>query len=209
MIAEVSHATPSVTTPIDTFWCLEGLVDQGGVKRRIPVNSNPFHVGRHAKCDLVLHSRNVSKSHADLISAGELLAVRDLQSTNGTYVNGKRIAGDALLNEGDFVQFADMEFRAAKEVSQNFERTVEKSNVGGPGVLSQFDRLINQQCIVPFFQPVVALGPEETIGYEVLARSTLKGLENPHEMFSTAARLNLEEKLSACAGRSASWQDAN
>ena len=94
MIAEVSHATPSVITPIDTFWCLEGLVHQGGVKRRIPVNSNPFHVGRHAKCDLVLHSRNVSKSHADLISAGELLAVRDLQSTNGTYVNGKRIAGD-------------------------------------------------------------------------------------------------------------------
>jgi EAL domain-containing protein (putative c-di-GMP-specific phosphodiesterase class I) len=197
MIAEISVANPSVTTPIDTFWCLEGLVDQGQIKRHIPVKSNPFQVGRHPKCDLVLQSRNISKSHAHLISAGELLAVRDLQSTNGTYVNGKRISSDTLLNEGDFVQFADTEFRTTKEVAKNFERTIEKSNVGAPGVLSQFDRLINQQCIVPFFQPVVAFGSEKTIGYEVLARSTLKGLENPQEMFSTAARLNLEEKLSS------------
>ncbi len=196
MMADLSFAQPVSTTPIDTYWCLEGLVGQGDVKRRIPINSNPFHVGRHPKCDLVLPSRNVSKAHADLISAGEILAVRDLQSTNGTYVNGKRISSDTLLKEGDFVQFGDTEFRASKEVSENAERTLEKSDIGQMGVLSQFDRLINKQCIVPFFQPVVELDGGTTIGYEVLARSTVKGLENPKEMFFTAARLNLEEKLS-------------
>ncbi len=102
-----------------------------------------------------------------------------------------------MLNAGDFVQFADMEFRVSQELSLNAERTVEKSGTGGMGILSQFDRLINERCIVPFFQPVVAFGAGNTIGYEVLARSTLKGLENPQEMFSTAARLNLEEKLIA------------
>jgi EAL domain-containing protein (putative c-di-GMP-specific phosphodiesterase class I) len=197
MIAELSLETPANRTPIDTQWCLEGLIHEGDEQRRIPVNSNPFHVGRAPQCDLVLPSRNVSKSHAQLISAGEILAVRDLRSTNGTYVNGKRITADTLLNEGDFVQFGDVEFRTSREAQQNTERTLEKSDIGTTGVLSQFDRLINQRCIVPFFQPVVELGGGTTIGFEVLARSTVKGMEQPHEMFSTAAKLHLEEKLSA------------
>jgi EAL domain-containing protein (putative c-di-GMP-specific phosphodiesterase class I) len=197
MIAGLGLEIPTTATPIDTHWCLEGLVHQGDVQRRIAVNSNPFHVGRSPQCNLVLPSRNVSKSHAQLISAGEILAVRDLGSTNGTYVNSKRITADALLNEGDFVQFGDTEFRTSRETVQNAERTVEKSNIGGAGVLSQFDRLLNQRCIVPFFQPVVELGAGTTIGFEVLARSTVKGMEGPLEMFSTAAKLNLEEKLSA------------
>jgi EAL domain-containing protein (putative c-di-GMP-specific phosphodiesterase class I) len=197
MIAELTLQTPANATPIETNWCLEGLIHEGDVQRRIPVNSNPFHVGRSPQCDLVLPSRNVSKSHAHMISAGEILAVRDLKSTNGTYVNSNRITGDILLNAGDFVQFGDVEFRIGRETPQNAEQTVEKSNIGTAGVLSQFDRLLNQRCIVPYFQPVIELGSGNTVGYEVLARSTVKGMEGPLEMFSTAAKLNLEERLSA------------
>ena len=197
MIAELSLQPPANATPIETNWCLEGLIHEGDVKRRIPVNSNPFHVGRNPQCDLVLPSRNVSKSHAHLISAGEILAVRDLRSTNGTYVNGNRITGDTLLNEADFLQFGDTEFRVSRETPQNTEQTLEKSDVAAAGVLRQFDKLLNQRCIVPFFQPVIDLASGSTVGYEVLARSTVKGMEGPNEMFSTAAKLNLEERLSA------------
>jgi len=202
MIAGAKLTHPMETADASTSWCVEGLVGQAEVARRVPVHSNPFHVGRSPTANLVLASRNVSKSHADLITNGEILAVRDLNSTNGTYVNGKRITGDALLKEGDFVRFADMEFRVGKEISKNADRTLETVDHGGLGVLGQFDRLINERCIVPFFQPVVAFDDENadghnTFGYEVLARSALKGLENPTEMFSTAARLNLEGKLSA------------
>jgi EAL domain-containing protein (putative c-di-GMP-specific phosphodiesterase class I) len=197
MTAELSLQLPTSATPIETNWCLEGLIHEGDVQRRIPINSNPFHVGRTPQCDLVLPSRNVSKSHAQLISAGDILAVRDLKSTNGTYVNSNRITGDTLFHAGDFVQFGDVEFRVSRETPQNAEQTLEKSNIGGAGVLSQFDRLLNHRCIVPYFQPVIELGSRETIGYEVLARSTVKGMERPQEMFSTAAKLNLEERLSA------------
>jgi len=197
MIAELTLQTPANATPIETNWCLEGLIHEGDVQRRIPVNSNPFHVGRSPQCDLVLPSRNVSKSHAHLISAGEILAVRDLRSTNGTYMNGNRIMGDTLLKEGDFLQFGDTEFRISRETPQNAEQTLEKSDVAAAGVLRQFDRLLNQRCIVPYFQPVIELGSGNTVGYEVLARSTVKGMEGPLEMFSTAAKLNLEERLSA------------
>jgi EAL domain-containing protein (putative c-di-GMP-specific phosphodiesterase class I) len=202
MIAGARLAHPVETAEVGTSWCVEGLVGQDEVARRVPVHSNPFHVGRSPTANLVLASRNASKLHADLITNGEILAVRDLNSTNGTYVNGKRITSDTLLKEGDFVRFADMEFRVGKEIAKNADRTLETVDHGGLGVLGQFDRLINERCIVPFFQPVVAFDDENanghnTFGYEVLARSTLKGLENPTEMFSTAARLNLEEKLSA------------
>jgi EAL domain-containing protein (putative c-di-GMP-specific phosphodiesterase class I) len=202
MIAEVRLAPTQGTAVAGMQWCVEGLLGQDGVARRIPVHSNPFHVGRNPTLNLVLASSNVSKLHAALISNGEILAVRDLNSTNGTYVNGRRITSDTLLKEGDFVRFADMEFRVGKEISKHADRTQETVDHGGLGVLGQFDRLINERCIIPFFQPVVAFDDKSasghsTFGYEALARSTLKGLENPAEMFSTAARLNLEEKLSA------------
>ena len=44
----------------------------------------------------------------------------------------------------------------------------------------------------PHFQPIVMLAGRQTVGYELLARSSLTGLENPAAMFSAAERLNQE-----------------
>jgi len=57
-------------------------------------------VGRSAEADLRLADTGVSRSHAELRVEGDGVRVVDLQSTNGTLVNGRRIR-DAVLSDGD------------------------------------------------------------------------------------------------------------
>ncbi|MCA9051039.1 MAG: EAL domain-containing protein, partial [Planctomycetaceae bacterium] len=59
-----------------------------------------------------------------------------------------------------------------------------------------FDRLINRPDIDPYFQPLVALSDSSTIGYEVLVRSRIKGLETPDKIFRIAALRLSEARLS-------------
>src|SRR5262249_46703695 len=47
-----------------------------------------------------------------------------------------------------------------------------------------------------YFQPIVELDNQQTVGHEVLGRSNMIGLESPYEMFNAAACLNLELELS-------------
>lgn len=61
----------------------------------------------------------------------------------------------------------------------------------------QFDRLINEAAVVPYFQPVVALSDTQRVtGYEVFGRSQLFGLQTPEEMFSVASQMGMEADLS-------------
>jgi EAL domain-containing protein (putative c-di-GMP-specific phosphodiesterase class I) len=164
--------------------------------QRIPVNTRPFQVGRQPHLSLYLPSRNVSKLHAEMVGTDAEFWVRDLASTNGTYLNGRRIKDESLISDGDLVQFADMEFRVGRVDSTVGGQTMVVSSPDSGWVLSQFDRLINDHCVVPFFQPIFSFATRQACAYEVLARSTLKGLENPGKMFLAATRLQLEAPLS-------------
>jgi len=68
-------------------------------------------VGRQAEhCDIVLTRKSVSKIHCVIARTDGLLFVRDLDSTNGTKVNGQRIIRGALL-PGDQLAFAGEKFK--------------------------------------------------------------------------------------------------
>ncbi len=55
---------------------------------------------------------------------------------------------------------------------------------------------MENRLVTPFFQPIIDLTNGRYIGYEVLARSRLFGLESCAAMFNAAARLNMEVELS-------------
>jgi len=61
---------------------------------------------------------------------------------------------------------------------------------------TQFDKLLSEPAVIPHFQPIVRLEDSRRVGYEVLARSRLPGLETPAQMFRVAAELGLERELS-------------
>jgi hypothetical protein len=76
------------------------------------------HVGRASDSELSLNDVSVSKVHAALVMNQEgTLLVADTGSTNGTFINGRRIAyGEARqIDEGDVVGFGDVEVRFRKE----------------------------------------------------------------------------------------------
>jgi len=68
-------------------------------------------VGRGHDCDLKLAHGTASRHHAELIADEDRLRLRDLASLNGTYVNGERISGECVLNDGDVVAFGMPSFR--------------------------------------------------------------------------------------------------
>lgn len=61
-------------------------------------------VGRQAQCDLTLRHDDVSRRHAEIGFEDDRFIVRDLGSTNGTYLNGKEIGGTEPLSSGDRIE---------------------------------------------------------------------------------------------------------
>ena len=76
----------------------------------IEVTSGMTIVGRHPQCDARLDSLRISRRHAGLIAQGAKVLVRDLGSTNGTWINERRCeSGTAEI--GDEIRFAHIRYR--------------------------------------------------------------------------------------------------
>ena len=72
---------------------------QGG---EFPLRMNrEIIIGRSSDLDMVLVEDMVSRKHAKITSTDSEVFIQDVGSTNGTFVNGEKIAGRARLNEGD------------------------------------------------------------------------------------------------------------
>ncbi|MCH2170002.1 DUF4388 domain-containing protein [Myxococcota bacterium] len=67
-------------------------------------------IGRGQDCDLRLANGDASRRHAEIRSGSEGFVLRDLDSTNGTYVNGKRIQ-EIALEPGDRIEIGSSEIR--------------------------------------------------------------------------------------------------
>lgn len=63
-------------------------------------------LGRDDECDIVLAERQVSRQHIRIHWEGNRYYVTDLESKNGTWVNGQRLEGTRELNDGDEIHVA-------------------------------------------------------------------------------------------------------
>ncbi|MET9802419.1 DUF1707 and FHA domain-containing protein [Streptomyces sp. NPDC006368] len=71
----------------------------------------PLRIGRDPANGLRLSHETVSRLHAELSLMGGQWVLRDLGSTNGTTVNGRRVTGTVVVRAGDLVAFGRMSFR--------------------------------------------------------------------------------------------------
>lgn len=67
-------------------------------------------IGSAAGNDLVIHEASVSRRHAKIVRESAEFRVVDLQSTNGTFVNGRRITGSAVVLAGDELRFGAVRY---------------------------------------------------------------------------------------------------
>ena len=68
--------------------------------RRTPIEASVVQIGRAPSCEIVLDDRNVSRRHAEIRRRGPVVVLIDLDSTNGTIVNGRRVREHPLA-DGD------------------------------------------------------------------------------------------------------------
>jgi FHA domain-containing protein len=80
------------------------------------LNSAPVTVGRGGQNDLVLSGDDfASARHARIESRGDGVWVQDLDSTNGTFVNGARVAGAQRLGAGDILRVGETDLRVEED----------------------------------------------------------------------------------------------
>src|SRR6186713_3111260 len=87
------------------------ISEKGGAERREAFDRTEIKVGRVQGNDLMLPKGNVSKRHARLLYRDGRFIVTDLNSTNGTYVNRRRITQATIVREGDKIYVGDFVLR--------------------------------------------------------------------------------------------------
>src|SRR3984893_18454954 len=87
------------------------ISEKGGAERRETFDKNEIKVGRVQGNDLMLPKGNVSKHHARLLLRDGRFIVTDLRSTNGTYVNGRKISQATIVREVDKIYIGDFVLR--------------------------------------------------------------------------------------------------
>jgi pSer/pThr/pTyr-binding forkhead associated (FHA) protein len=70
-------------------------------------------LGRHDDCVIRIKSSQVSRRHCEVVETDGKLVVRDLGSSNGTFVNGKRVLGQQALKVGDELTVGSVTLRVA------------------------------------------------------------------------------------------------
>lgn len=104
-----SSTSPSPQAPIVSTGN-PTLVGESGV--RTSLSEGETIVGREDGLAIALVGEStVSRRHASLSKSGNEVTLKDLGSTNGTFVNGNRLQGETLLRPGDQVQFGSVKFR--------------------------------------------------------------------------------------------------
>ncbi|MBU4254840.1 MAG: FHA domain-containing protein [Acidobacteria bacterium] len=76
------------------------IVGHDGIRRSLEIRRSRTRIGRSTDNDLVIDDPEISSHHLEIVAAGGAFLVRDLGSSNGTFVNGRPV-GEQALQSGD------------------------------------------------------------------------------------------------------------
>lgn len=75
------------------------------------VSSTSTKIGRHEDCDIIIDSPAVSRYHSQILCEKGRYFIEDLNSRNGTNLNGLPVSRKMLLSDGDVVEFSTLAYR--------------------------------------------------------------------------------------------------
>src|SRR4030042_6130603 len=112
------------------------LLKKNGSHKPFPLPGSVTVIGRRHSCDLCIPLNSVSRKHCQLNREGEVLKIRDLESTNGTYLNGKRI-NEAVVKAGDSIKIGPLTF--VVQIDGQPQKVAEPDLAGGSSGLETND----------------------------------------------------------------------
>ncbi len=107
------------------------VVEKGSSKSKVlRLKSVETLIGRRQDCDLRIPSADVSRRHCLLRIIEGAVQVEDLDSVNGTFINGRRVSGRQIIRPGDNLQVGPVSFIVEYEITQDVLDRLD----GGSGV---------------------------------------------------------------------------
>lgn len=105
------------------------VLDEGSVQRKVwHLHHKDTIVGRRRDCHLRIRSAEVSRRHCLLSIQEDHVDVEDLDSINGTFVNGERVVGKQTLRPGDHLEIGPLKFIVEYELSPAALERLEQAN---------------------------------------------------------------------------------
>lgn len=98
-------SSPATSTGIKRGTLVGSLITQGADESVHPLLDDEYVIGRDRASAIVLSDGSVSSRHARIVRMPEGFVLEDLQSRNGTFVNGERISGPRPLADKDVIRF--------------------------------------------------------------------------------------------------------
>lgn len=125
----------------------------------IPLNTKKFLIGREQDCHLRPASESVSRHHCAITIDEFTVRVRDLGSSNGTSINGKRILGVHEANPGDALQVGNLDFEI---VFSNAEAPVGAGQAEKGGTSFSLDEF-NLEAAEPLSDTAMMVGGDTAV----------------------------------------------
>ena len=142
----------------------------------IGLQSGKFLVGREEDCHLRPNSDLVSRHHCVFTADEFAVRVRDLGSTNGTFVNGERIRGGVMLQSGDTISIGKLDFEVViRDLSGEETQTLlgARSDTQVDVVAGASDVLDQAESVEEVPGQVISGGEEETAPVEPSTTQTV------------------------------------
>jgi len=100
----------------------------GNHGKQVEIEKKETLLGRNPNADISIDNLNVSWEHAKIVYDGSKYSIHDLNSTNGTYVNGTRVYGGAEIRKGDVITLGVYEFIFQDNKQNNVSIMLTKPN---------------------------------------------------------------------------------
>ncbi len=185
-------------------WYLEAVADANR-EWMATIECVPFIIGREDDCHLKLIDKWISRRHAEIRISGNHIWIRDLGSTNGTFVNNKKIALSELLNPGDIISIGTFKFclkrkqrstiRMAEETcAMDIKDDVNCLSSSGPRLRA----LLQSRNVTTLYQPILRFSDMAVVAYEILGRTGDRELPaDTGKLFEMAEWLGCAPELSS------------
>jgi EAL domain-containing protein (putative c-di-GMP-specific phosphodiesterase class I) len=172
----------------------------------VVISTAVFRVGRRQDMDLRIDSPSVSGFHAELFTVEGSLFVRDVGSTNGTFLNGTQITDDTELSNGDCLDLGGTAFQIVRQgllargpqvgAFSAVMKTSSLKNAAETAGERSLARLLCGGTLAPCYQAIYCLQTKVLAGYEFLARGRYPGIESAGQLFTQSAKAGRDVELS-------------
>jgi EAL domain-containing protein (putative c-di-GMP-specific phosphodiesterase class I) len=184
-------------------WYLEAATENNA-EWMFAIDPIPFIIGRDESCNLKLTDKCISRYQCEINTSADYLWIRDLTSTNGTFVNHEKIKRAELLEEGDIISLGKFKFLVKKyetghsTANETCAMDVSEELKHLASFDSRLQEILRKRAVIPYFQPIISFSDSTVIGYEVLGRILDDKLpSDPAELFDMAEWLGCDSELSS------------